>query len=193
MTKLTKYHVRPAKTQISLGIHPHWSESSLSAWRKLGSLATYWVHSEDFDQTERMSWLIWVFAGRTCHFVMYCKKMLHWLLHWPLLGLQIVSVIPSECIPKVTYVHVHIIDTDQTPLYKVSDLGRHGIHNAKHEWVKHILLCRIKRNGEWTSKQTLTNLLCNRFISKYCLSSMARTSFRPWTFVLDMGSLFDLL
>ena len=31
--------VRPAKTQISLGIRPVWSESSLSAWRKLGSLA----------------------------------------------------------------------------------------------------------------------------------------------------------
>ena len=30
----------PAKTQISLGIHPVWSKSSLSAWRKLGSLAT---------------------------------------------------------------------------------------------------------------------------------------------------------
>ena len=39
MTKPTKWHVRPAKTQISLGIHPVWSESSLSAWRKLGSLA----------------------------------------------------------------------------------------------------------------------------------------------------------
>ena len=67
MTKPTKWHVRPVKTQISLGIRPVWSESSLSAWRKLGSLATHWVHSEDSDQTERMSRLIWVFAGRTCH------------------------------------------------------------------------------------------------------------------------------
>ena len=41
--------VRPAKTQISLGIHPVWSESSLSAWRKLGSLATHWAHSEDWS------------------------------------------------------------------------------------------------------------------------------------------------
>ena len=30
-----------AKTQISLGICPVWSESSLSTWRKLGSLATH--------------------------------------------------------------------------------------------------------------------------------------------------------
>ena len=39
-TKPTKWHVHPAKTQISLGIRPVWSESSLSAWRKLGSLVT---------------------------------------------------------------------------------------------------------------------------------------------------------
>ena len=57
--------VRPAKTQISLGICLVWSETSLSAWRKLGSLATHWVHSEDSDQTGRMPRLIWVFAGRT--------------------------------------------------------------------------------------------------------------------------------
>ena len=57
--------VRPTKTQISLGIRPVWSESSLSAWRKLGSLATHWAHNEDSDQTGRMPWLIWVFAGHT--------------------------------------------------------------------------------------------------------------------------------
>ena len=31
------------------GPHTVWSESSLSAWRKLGSLATHWVHSEDWS------------------------------------------------------------------------------------------------------------------------------------------------
>ena len=35
--KINKITVRPAKTQISLGIRPIWSESSLSAWRKFGS------------------------------------------------------------------------------------------------------------------------------------------------------------
>ena len=57
--------VRPAKTQISLDIRPVWSESSLSARRKRGSLAIHWAHSEDSDQTGRMPRLIWVFAGRT--------------------------------------------------------------------------------------------------------------------------------
>ena len=41
VTKPTKWHVRPAKTQISLGIRQVWSESSLSAWRKLWYLATH--------------------------------------------------------------------------------------------------------------------------------------------------------
>ena len=35
MTKPTKCNLRPAKTQISLGISLAWSVSSLSAWRKL--------------------------------------------------------------------------------------------------------------------------------------------------------------
>ena len=59
--KTNKMTVRPAKTQISLGIRPVWSESSLSVWRKLESLATHWAHSEDSDQTGRMPRLIWVF------------------------------------------------------------------------------------------------------------------------------------
>ena len=56
---------RQTKTQISQGIRPVWSASSLSACRKLGSLATHWAHSEDSDQTGCMPRLIWVFAGRT--------------------------------------------------------------------------------------------------------------------------------
>ena len=63
--KTNKMSVRPAKTQISLGIRQVWSESSLSAWRKLGSLATRWAHSKDSDQIGPMPRLIWVFAGRT--------------------------------------------------------------------------------------------------------------------------------
>ena len=78
MTKPTKWFVRPAKTQISLGIRPVWSVSSLSAWRKLGSLATHWAHSEDFDQTGRMPRLIRVFAGRTDHFVGFVMRRLNY-------------------------------------------------------------------------------------------------------------------
>ena len=64
-TKPTKWHVRPAKTQISLSI-----------WRKLGSLATHWAYSDDSDQTRRMPRLTWVFAGRSCHFVSFVMRQL---------------------------------------------------------------------------------------------------------------------
>ena len=49
MTKPTKWLVRSAKTQISLNINPVWSETSLSAWRKLWSLATHWAQSKDWS------------------------------------------------------------------------------------------------------------------------------------------------
>ena len=76
MTKPTKWHVRPAKTQISLGIRPVWWGASLSVWRNLASLATHWEHSEDSDQTGRMPRLIWIFARRTDHFVGFVVRWL---------------------------------------------------------------------------------------------------------------------
>ena len=100
MTKPTKWHVRPAKTQISLGIRPvwsesslsrcpGWSESSLSAWRNTGSLAT-----QDSDQTGWMPRLIWVFARCTlillvlsCRGSSLCSSQLfllvfYWFYSW---------------------------------------------------------------------------------------------------------------
>ena len=68
-TKPTIWHVRPAKTQISLGIRPVWSESSLSAWRNIKSLATQWAHSEDWSDwadAQADPSLRWVHTG---HFV----------------------------------------------------------------------------------------------------------------------------
>ena len=47
--KTNKMSVHPAKTQISLDIRPVWSESWLSAWSKLGSLASHWAYSEDWS------------------------------------------------------------------------------------------------------------------------------------------------
>ena len=58
MTENNNVTVRPEKSQVSLGIRPVWSESSLFAWRLLGALATYRAHSEDSDQTGRMPRLI---------------------------------------------------------------------------------------------------------------------------------------
>ena len=54
---------QPGRPPSLIRVCPGWSESSLSAWRKVGSLATHWAHTEDSDQTGRMPRLIWVFAG----------------------------------------------------------------------------------------------------------------------------------
>ena len=65
ITKLKKMSVRPAKTQISLGIRPVLSESSLCAQWITKDPSFPHADSEDFDQTGRMPRLILVFAGRT--------------------------------------------------------------------------------------------------------------------------------
>ena len=63
--KTNKVTVHPAKTQISLGIRPVWSESSLWTEWVAKDPSLLHVDSEDTDQTGQMSRLIWVFAGRT--------------------------------------------------------------------------------------------------------------------------------
>ena len=63
--KTDKMTVRPAKTQISLGIRPVWSESLLSAQWVAKDPSFLHAESEDSDQTGRMPRLIWVFAGCT--------------------------------------------------------------------------------------------------------------------------------
>ena len=64
MRNRTFWHVLPTKAQI--GLRVVWSESTLSAWRNIGSLTFQNAHSEDSDQTARMRRLIGIFAGRTC-------------------------------------------------------------------------------------------------------------------------------
>ena len=67
--KTNEMAVRPAKTQISLGIRPVWSESSLCTQWVVKDPSFLHADSEDSDQSRRMPRLTWVFAGRTCHFV----------------------------------------------------------------------------------------------------------------------------
>ena len=76
MTKPTKWLLRPAKTQNSLGIHPVWSESLLSAWRTLGSLATHWACSGDWpDWADAQAGLnlCWAHIWFCC----FCREVAH--------------------------------------------------------------------------------------------------------------------
>ena len=77
MTKSTKWCVRPAKTQISMGIRPVWSEVSLCAQWVAKDPMFLIADSKDSDQNGRMPRLICVFAGRTCHFVGFCHEAAH--------------------------------------------------------------------------------------------------------------------
>ena len=61
--KTNKMTVRPALTQISLGICPVWSESSLSTWRKLGLLATHWAKTADAQADLSLRWAQSHFVG----------------------------------------------------------------------------------------------------------------------------------
>ena len=63
--KPNKMSVRPAKTQISLGIYPVWSESSLCTQWIAKDPRFLHADNEDSDQTGWMPRLIWVFAGHT--------------------------------------------------------------------------------------------------------------------------------
>ena len=73
--------VCPAKTQISLGIHPVWSESSLSAHWAVKVSRFLHVDSEDSDQKGQMPNLIWVFSGLIGHFVGFIMLQL-FLIFW---------------------------------------------------------------------------------------------------------------
>ena len=72
--KTNKMTVRPAKTQISLGIRPVWSESSLCAQWVAKDPSFLHADSEDSDQTGRMPMLIWVFAGAHISFCWFCHE-----------------------------------------------------------------------------------------------------------------------
>ena len=101
MTKPTKWYVRPARTQISLGIRPVWSESSPCPQWVAKDPGFLHADSEDSDQTERMPRLIWVFAGRTvillvlsCRGSFYCGAS--WRSFW-----QMFVPLMSACILKL--------------------------------------------------------------------------------------------
>ena len=122
MTKPTKWHLRPAKTQISLGIRPVLSESSLSAWRKLanGSLATHladahtdppsliclhWAHSHFVDFVSRWLILLCYSIWAIMYFIILLwlenqQKTLYW--QWQLIAQNRTFVtIRTELKPKI--------------------------------------------------------------------------------------------
>ena len=79
---LTKLHVRPAKTQISLRIRAVWSESSQGTLWVAKDLKRLHTDIEDSDQPARKRRLIWVFAARTWNLVGNAVSRLIWFFLW---------------------------------------------------------------------------------------------------------------
>ena len=78
--KTNKMTVRPAKTLISLGIRPVWSESSLCTQWVAKDPSFLHADSEDSDQTGRMPRLIYM-SLRWAHkpFCWFCHEVAHFL------------------------------------------------------------------------------------------------------------------
>ena len=73
MTKPTKWLCAQRRLR-SAWASAQSDQSSLSAWRNIGPLATHWAHREDSDHTGRMPRLIWVFAGRTLNVLVLSSR-----------------------------------------------------------------------------------------------------------------------
>ena len=96
-TKPTKMTVRLAKTQISLGIRPVWSESSLCAQWVAKEPTLLHADSKDSDQTGRMPRLIWIFAGRTVTLLILSCRGSHVKIRAAVIWLQ-----PAVCLLRKT-------------------------------------------------------------------------------------------
>ena len=84
MTKPTKRHVHPTKTQINLGIHPVWSESSVSAWRLLGTQSFCWFGMRQLSCMIMLLGLVifnaWPISFSLLHFVQSQPMLMPFLL-----------------------------------------------------------------------------------------------------------------
>ena len=74
--KTNKMTGRPATTQISLGIHLVWWESSLCTQWVAKDPRFLHADNKDSDQTGQMPRLIWVFSRHTFHFVGFVMRRL---------------------------------------------------------------------------------------------------------------------
>ena len=150
--------MRPVKTQISLGIHPVWSESSLcTQW--VGT-DTSFLHadSEDSDQTGRKPTLIWVFAGRTLTLsvLSYFNESLLFYLQFLVKNLQL-----SCRLPKSTLLSARMSSWSALPsvIHNLWSLGK----NMVAKWITGKLLPNMV---------CLNHLRCVHYQYSLCLGDL---------------------
>ena len=158
VTKPTKWSMCPAKTQISLGIHPVWSESLLWVAKDLSFLH---ADSEDSDQTGQMPRLSWVFAGRICHFVGFCHeaarmvscynwsndKCNNWLLKWAFEGFQSYQILKKPTNVKESWIVLFLTLKTKYPFEQTLNCYTRGsqafnLQGSCHIWLMETILSR---------------------------------------------------
>ena len=153
VTKPTKWHVRPAKTQISLDIRPFWSESSLCAEWVAKDPRFLHADSKDSDQTGRMPRLIWVFAGRTCHFVGFVTMRLKWMLKLPSLTIPICQTIHFCKFKNISNIFANITSLNSRPGYAGDhNLASYSVKISRSSWL-------YKACDQWQSKDPTWDLI----------------------------------
>ena len=129
--KTNKMACAPSEDWISLSIRPIWSESSLSAWRKLGSLPTHWAHSEDWSDRAgahadlSLRWTRSHFVGFVIRrlICMFSAAMFHWWVERPSMRTeQMLSRLRVPCGPNRCYLGCGLSKTGLIP--KLSITGR---------------------------------------------------------------------
>ena len=164
--------MRPAKTQISLGVRPVWTQSSLSAWRKLWSLATHWVHSEDSDRTGRVPRLSWVFAGCTCHFVGFVMRRLVWFSDW-----QHQASLDNSNSTTANYTQSELIEK-QTNVINMINRGSTSTWNLIHSYSK--------SPNYWKRRIRSNNANSDQTVLFHCYVPYAKQC-RRWSNTADRG------
>ena len=75
VTKPTKWLCAQRRLRSAWASAQSDQESSLSAWRKLGSLSTHWAQAKTLIRLGGMPRMNWVFAGRTCHLLVLSRSV----------------------------------------------------------------------------------------------------------------------
>ena len=111
--KTNKVACAPSKNSDQPGHQPSLISLHCPAWRKLCSLVTQWVHSEDSDQTGWMPRLIRVFPGR---------KVILLVLSWGGSYMVAIAMLPIHVRNTLKYLGITSIRTvsnDAKPVRKV--------------------------------------------------------------------------
>ena len=118
--------------------------------KKAWVIATHWAQSEDSGQTGRMPRLIWVFVGRTCHFVGFVTRRLKLLYNWT----------ANYCDKQVIYCPYTFCSIWPSCFCKVKHTG--DSCNGVDRFVQ---WCRSLRNVRWTAIESQSRFLA--FLCKF--------------------------